>query len=202
MPHPCRERKGQSLLDRIDSYTVIDLETTGLDTRTSDIIELGAVRVENGEVTGTFSELVNPGYPLPPFITELTGITDEMLEDRPSIEILLPRYLCFLGGSIVIGHNVNFDVNFLYDKSMRYLDEPFSNDFIDTMRLSRLLFPEEEHHRLLDLVRRFRVPAPVSHRALADVLQTNAVYVCMKPYLTEEFLQDPKRCRRKKGEAK
>lgn len=180
-----REYKGQHLTVLPDSYVVIDLETTGLDPQWNDIIELGAIRVEKGNVVDKFSSLVNPGYIIDSFITDLTGITNEMVASAPSIKDALPKYLDFVNESIVIGHNVNFDINFLYDNCMNSLKRPFSNDYIDTMRMSRKLFPQERHHRLHDLLTRFGVKQNVEHRALADIEQTNYCYLYMKSYIQD-----------------
>ncbi|MFR5048695.1 MAG: exonuclease domain-containing protein [Faecalispora sporosphaeroides] len=180
-----RDEKGISLLLLPSSYTVIDLETTGLDPQWNDIIEFGALRVEDSVVVDRFSSLVNPGYEIDDFITELTGITNEMLSTAPDINNVLQKFLDFIGDSIVIGHNVNFDINFIYDTCIEILHKPFKNNFIDTMRLSRRLFPQERHHRLCDLIDRFCVSDTIEHRALADAEQTNRCYLYMKQYMED-----------------
>ena len=183
-----RTLKGRSLLALPISYTVVDLETTGLDPQCDDIIEFGAMRVENGIVIDKYTALVNPGYEIDDFIIELTGITNEMLASSPPVVNVLPDFLNFVGDSIVVGHNVNFDINFIYDTCMSVCNQPFSNDFIDTMRLSRRLFPQERHHRLCDLVERFTTGGVVEHRALADVEQTNQCYLYMKRHMEEDSI--------------
>lgn len=180
---PNREGKGESLLALPATYTVVDLETTGLDPQWNDIIEFGAMRVVNGEVVEKYARLVNPGYEIDEFITELTGITNDMLSTAPGIEEVLPGFLAFVGDSIIVGHNVNFDVNFIFDNCTGVLKKPFTNDFIDTMRLSRRLFPEERHHRLCDLVERFGIGDAVEHRALSDVEQTNRCFLYMEEHM-------------------
>lgn len=178
-----RTGKGKSLLALPATYTVVDLETTGLDPKWDDIIEFGAMRVENGVVSDRYAALVNPGYEIDEFITELTGINNEMLASAPIVSDVLPSFLSFIGNSVVVGHNVNFDINFIYDASINILQRPFSNNYIDIMRLSRRLFPEERHHRLCDLVARFNVGSAVQHRALADVEQTNHCFLFIKQYM-------------------
>lgn len=111
-----REQKGKSLLDSIDNYIVIDLETTGLDPSYDEIIEFAAVRVENGAIISEFQSLVKPSFPIDGFITELTGITNEMLSSAPSVDTVLPSFLDYVGQSTIVAHNANFDVNFLYDR--------------------------------------------------------------------------------------
>lgn len=183
-----REEKGISILSLPSSYTVVDLETTGLDPQWNDIIEFGALRLENGVVIDRFSSLVNPGYEIDDFITKLTGITNKMLSTVPDITDVLPEFLNFIGDSIVIGHNVNFDINFIYDTCTEILHRPFKNNFLDTMRLSRRLFPQERHHRLCDLINRFNVGDTIEHRALADAEQTNRCYLYMKQYMADNSI--------------
>lgn len=175
-----RTEKGQSILAFPNSYTVIDLETTGLDPRYDSIIEVAAARVQDDNIVAEYSSLVNPGYSLDPYITELTGITDEMLKDAPSLNSVLPAFLDFIGSSVIVGHNVNFDINFIYDACIDLLGKPFVNDFVDTLRISRRLYPDMKHHRLGDMVLRFRIIGGVDHRALSDVQKTQACFLKMK----------------------
>lgn len=176
-----REHKGKSMMAAVEDYVVLDLETTGLDPKWDEIIEIGALRVRGGVVEATYQSLVNPKCEIDSFITELTGITNEMLLDAPEIGAVLPAFREFIGEDIVMGHNVNFDVNFLYDRSEKLGLEPFSNDFVDTMRISRRLYREERHHRLIDMAQRlcgFKED-DTAHRALSDVEVTKACYDTM-----------------------
>ena len=178
-----RPYKGQSLLLALDDYTAVDIETTGLSPRYSSIIELGALKVRRGRQVDEVSLLVDPGFALPPGITALTGITDDMLWTAPGLGDVLPYFLDFVGGDVILGHNVNFDVNFLYDKALSIGLAPVGNDFVDTMRLSRKLFPEHKHHRLCDLAERLAVTPDAAHRALADCYTAAACYERMKPLI-------------------
>ncbi len=182
-PPPARPYKGQSLWAALADYTAVDIETTGLSPRYSAIIELGAVRFRGGEPVEELSLLVNPGYDLPPEITALTGITDDMLWTAPPIGDVLPYFRDFLGDGVLLGHNVHFDVNFIYDKSLMLGLEPLSNDFVDTLRLSRKLFPQYKHHTLADLMERFGLERDTAHRALADCYSAAACYEYMRPML-------------------
>jgi len=182
-----REHKGKSLLDCIEDYVVVDLETTGLDPSYDEIIEFAAVMVQNGAVVSKFQSLVKPSFTIDGFITDLTGITNEMLSTAPSIESALSNFLEFVGVSTVVAHNANFDVNFLYDACAS--QKPFCNDFIDTMRLSRRLFRQERHHRLGDLTERFGINGEIEHRALSDVLKTQACYEYMKKYIRDNNIR-------------
>lgn len=183
-----RTEKGRSLLIDLSDYIVLDLETTGLDPKYDSIIEVAAAQIHNGEIAKTFQSLINPGFEISGFITELTGISNDMLTTAPELEQVFPKFLDFVGDSIVVGHNVNFDVNFIYDNCMYLFEKPFQNDFIDTMRLSRRLFKEERHHRLTDLISRFEIADSVEHRALSDAIMTYQCYEYMKKYIQDRHM--------------
>lgn len=167
-----RPDRGKSIISFPDSFVVLDLETTGLDSLYDDIIEICAVKVSKGSIEKTFSSLVNPRIHIDEFIEELTGITDDMVKDAPYIEDVLPSFLSFIGDQVLIGHHVSFDVNFLYDSCTYYLKTSFPNSFVDTMRIFRKLHPELDHHRLSDMTEYYSVPVSRNHRAEADCLST------------------------------
>ena len=177
---PKRTDKGKSIVDFPSSYTVIDLETTGLDPYYDEIIEMSALKIVDGNIVDSFSELVRPQNEIDDFIIELTGITNEMLSKASSIEDVLPKFLAFVGSSIIVGHNVNFDINFIYDYSLKYLDRPFSNDFVDTLRIARKVLPNLNHHRLDDLVSYYSLKPRKEHRALSDCDLTFSIYLKLK----------------------
>nr|WP_297283012.1 exonuclease domain-containing protein [uncultured Agathobaculum sp.] len=185
MPTVSRKNKGHNLLTLSDTYVAIDAETTGLDPQFDGIIELAAIRYVNGAATDQFQTLVNPEREISSFITELTGITNEMLASAPTINDVLPSFIDFVGDSVVLGHNVNFDVNFIYDAYIETCGTPFTNNFIDTMRFSRRLFPNMQH-RLIDLIQKFDIGKNVEHRALGDAKQTATCYEYMKSYMNEK----------------
>ncbi len=164
----------------VDDYTAVDIETTGLSPQYCSIIEIGAVRVRNQKPEEEFSLLINPGFRIPKEITQLTGITDSLVRSAAPITEVLPLFRAFLGDDIVLGHNVNFDINFLYDKSEAIGLEPLTNNFIDTMRLSRSFYPEYSHHRLGDLMERFGITRDQAHRGLADCYSALSCYEYMK----------------------
>jgi DNA polymerase-3 subunit epsilon len=114
-PSTIREGKGKSLLEAFDTYVAVDIETTGLDPSWDEIIEIGAIRVINGTAAKEYQSLVRPSNPIDTFITELTGITNEMLVNAPEITTVLPGFLEFGGNLPIIAHNANFDINFIYD---------------------------------------------------------------------------------------
>lgn len=181
IPKTSRENKGKSHLAFISDYVVLDLETTGLDPTYDEIIEIAAIKFSNGEKVSEFTTLVKPDNRIDEYITQLTGITNDMVKDAPKIHKVLPDLMGFLGDSVVIAHNANFDINFLYDNNMSCFNEPFTNDFIDTMRISRRLF-KDIRHRLIDLANEFGISADVQHRAMADCEITQKVYEYMREY--------------------
>ncbi len=186
---PKRELKGQHLESIVSDYFIIDIETTGLDPNWNEIIELAAIKYENHIPVAEFSSLVKPDCLIDDFIQNLTGITNKMLEDEQSIDVVLPKFLSFIGDSAVIGHNVNFDINFIYDSSIEFSERPFQNDFLDTMRLSRRLFPQLENHKLKTLVKSFDVSNSVAHRALKDCQLTHSCLVHMLNHMNENNIE-------------
>lgn len=166
-PKP-RVKKGKSLLCSTRDFTAIDLETTGNSPLNDDIIEVGAIRYRDGKAVAQFQELVNPGYKVPPFISDMTGISDDMLQEARSLGEILPEFLDFIGDDIVLGHNVHFDVNFIYDACINCELPPFSNDLIDTLRISRLLHKDWQSHRLCDIAYGLGINNHGWHRSLCD----------------------------------
>lgn len=171
-----RDYKGEKIDVFPSSYVVIDIETTGLDSAYNSIIELAALKIENFNVIDSFSSLVNPGVPIDSFITELTGIRNEQLSTAPTIDAILPSFDAFVSDSIVVGHNVSFDINFIYDNFEKFLFKPFSNDYINTLSLSRKYYKSAPSYKLSALKTYLDINVEVSHRALADCHATNILY--------------------------
>lgn len=194
---PLREHKGKNIIAFLSDYIAIDIETTGLDPKFSDIIELSAALVRNDVVINCYQTLVNPGYEIDKFIEELTGITNSMLKTAPTISEVLESYLKFIGNNVVLGHNINFDINFIYDNCINTLGIPFRNDFIDTMRLSRKLFSDCPHHRLIDLVTRFNISENIEHRALSDAMCAKKCYDHLKNYVFSNHIDQKELCAKK-----
>lgn len=183
-----REHKGASLIDFPDEYICLDVETTGLDFENDEIIEITALHVKDGSILDKFSTLVKPRpyetydddsdsyyfeY-VSNFITELTGISNEMLKTAPDPENVFPAFYEFIGESVLVGHNVNFDINFIYD-AFENCGLKLCNDFIDTMRIARKALPELKHHRLRDIASYFSITQDCTHRAEADA---NTTFLC------------------------
>ena len=184
-----RQFKGKSLINTLNDYVVLDIETTGLDPFFDEIIEIGAIKVINGECVANFSKLVKPSKPVSDFIVQLTGITNDMLRDSPSIDKVLPEFMEFVSDMTIIGHNVHFDINFIYDNSMQVLNKPFFNDFIDTLRLSRRLFTSLDNHKLDTVCAFLNIDAVDHHRALQDCQITQNVYEEIKRYLVNNKIE-------------
>ncbi len=168
-------------------YVVLDLETTGLNCAYNRIIEFGAVRVENGIVTEEMDILINPECSLPKKIVEITSITDKMLENQPTIVEALPKILSFIGDAILVTHNADFDFSFLQHALRRNGFEELKNPVIDTLSLSRYLFPESKNHRLGSLCRNMDVVynEDEAHRANYDARVLNDVWQPMLVLLTK-----------------
>jgi DNA polymerase-3 subunit epsilon len=159
------------------TFCVLDLETTGGSPRDCEITEVGAVKYRGGELLGTFQTLVDPGLPIPPSITILTGITQAMVIDAPDIATVLPSFLEFIGDSVIVGHNVRFDRSFLDAAAMRLGYGRLENEFSDTAALARRLVRSEVRNlRLQSLAAHFRSPTTPSHRALEDAQATAHVF--------------------------
>ena len=175
-PKVPRPNKGKSLLCALDSYVSLDIETTGLSPRYDEIIELGAVKYKDGECIDTFTSLVKPENPIDEFISNLTGITNEMLAGAPSLATVLPHFIDFVGSNVIVGHNVNFDINFLYDACNNLKLPSFSNDYVDTMRLARRMYQDLPNHKLDTLISYFGLDQRGLHRSLSDCELTAVCY--------------------------
>ena len=163
----CRER----------DLVVVDVETTGWLADEAGITEIGAVRLSPGLPTAEFSALVNPGMPIPSHITELTGITDAMVAEAPVITGVLPDFLRFAAGGVIVAHNAPFDIAFLAAACEQSGMEWPSSAVIDTAVLSRMLLGPQDvpDHRLATLSCHFNARTGPCHRALADAKATAAV---------------------------
>lgn len=158
-------------------FCTLDLETTGGSAENCEITEIGAVKHRGGEVVGTFQTLVDPGLPIPPSIVILTGITQAMVFDAPDIEAVFPAFLEFLGDSVIVGHNVRFDLSFLNAASTRLGYGKLANKHVDTAALARrLIRPEVRNLKLKTLASHFRSPVKPNHRALEDARATAHVF--------------------------
>jgi len=177
--------KGQSLKG---TYVVFDLETTGFSSVKDKIIEIGAVKVENGEITDKYSTFVNPKIPIPFRITQLTSITDEMVMESPEIETILPQFLKFVGDAVLVAHNASFDVSFIEENCRQQGIEP---DFtsVDTVGLARVLLPTLSKFKLNVVAKALNISQEHHHRAVDDARVTAEIYVKFIQMLEERGIE-------------
>lgn len=159
------------------TFVCIDVEATGYDPSKADIIEVACVRVEGGLITDRFSTLVNPGYMLPKRITELTGITNAMLVGKPQMEQVLPKFLKFVGDSVIVAHRVDKDIAFIDKYYRRLYSKRFRHPHICTFRLAKAVLPELKKYSLKDLADYFGIEYQRIHRAMDDAQTTALVFI-------------------------
>lgn len=158
-----------------ESYVVFDLETTGMNPELNRITEIGAVKVIDNEITGTFNTLINPQQYISYKITQVTHITNEMVKDKPAIDAVLPKFCDFIGELPLVAHNASFDMGFLICSGARE-NIAVNNPAIDTLYLSRKYNKECERHSLAYLTDYFDIKFKNAHRAYFDALATCELY--------------------------
>ena len=164
--------KGQ---DIDTEYCVFDLETTGISHLTEKITEIGIIKIKNGEIIDTFECFVNPEKPIPPEVVEVTHITDDMVKDAETIDKVMPKVLEFMGNSVLVAHNADFDIGYM-KYNCEQLGLPFNNTHIDTLRLAKAIFPEFSRYKLGFIADKLGIKVEVAHRALDDVKTLVAVF--------------------------
>ncbi|MBR2274828.1 MAG: PolC-type DNA polymerase III, partial [Lachnospiraceae bacterium] len=170
---------------RLDgSFVVFDIETTGFSPEEDRIIEIGALRIENGEITGRFSEFVNPGRPIPYRIEQLTGISNDMVQDAEEIDSVLPRFLAFCEGAVFVAHNASFDTSFISENARR-LGCALEMSYVDTVGLARLLLPKLSRFKLDTVAKALGVSLLNHHRAIDDATATAEIFL----KLAEKLIQ-------------
>ena len=167
------------------TYCVLDLETTGLSFRTEKITEVGIMKIKNGKVIDSFETFVNPEKPIPYKVVEVTKITDDMVKDAPKIDEVFPKILEFVGDSVLVAHNADFDIGFLKYNATE-LGYKLENTYIDTLRLAKDLFPDYKKYKLGLIAEKLGIKVEVAHRALDDVDTTVKVFNVMLDMLKEK----------------
>ena len=175
-----RDFKGKSLLSFPGNYTVVDIETTGLSPDSCEIIEISAIKYVNFEKVSSFSTLIKPQNRISYFITKLTGITNDMVKDAPDISTAILDFQGYIGKDILMGYNVNFDINFLYDNLMRCHNIPLTNDFVDVLRFARKALPDLKNRSQTTVAEYYGISAFGAHRAERDCEICNACYLKLK----------------------
>lgn len=159
-----------------DSYVVFDLETTGFSAISDQIIEIGAVKVVNGEVVDRYSTFVDPEVPISFKIEKLTGINDAMVIGAPKIQQILPEFLAFCGDSILVAHNAEFDISFIHDKAGN-MGITVDNTVVDTLSIARFLLPNLHNFKLDTLAKHFGALLQNHHRAVDDAEATSKIFL-------------------------
>ncbi len=166
------------------SYVVFDIETTGFSADKNQIIEIGAVKVEDGKITDRFSSFVNPQTPIPFRIEELTGIRDDMVLDAPLIGEVLPDFLRFSEGCVFVAHNASFDMGFILENARRQ-GIALEPTYVDTVGISRVMFPNQRKHTLDAVAKTMNVSLENHHRAVDDAEATAEIFLKFIPMLEE-----------------
>lgn len=184
-------KKGKSLLVIPRDYTLVDLETTGFSSLFDDIIEVGLIKIRDGKEIDRYQSLVKPSKPIPYIIECVTGIKNDMVANAPTFENIGKDVWSFLENEVIVGHNVSFDINFLYDNFERAFKLTFQNNFVDTLRLARRLIPDiksQDHgnYGLDYLCNYFHLAYENRHRAIGDCLCTNNLLRCLSKIVTEK----------------
>jgi len=182
-----REFKGKSLTHFVDEYIVIDIETTGLMPQWDEIIEIGALHIKDNKIIREYQQLIKPEYKVDDFITDLTGITNEMLLNKPQFNEITNTFMEFIKDHTLVGHNVNFDINFLYD-NLRHNNIKLENNFIDLLRFSRRINKDLENHKLSTIASYYEIETLGNHRALKDCHITFACLKALQEYMINENL--------------
>ena len=171
------------------SFVVFDIETTGFSPLTCKIIEIGAVRVEQGQIVDRFSTFVNPKVPIPYRIEQLTSINDDMVMDAPTIEEVLPKFLEFCQGAVMVAHNADFDMSFIVENCDRLgIDHDFT--YVDTVGMARFLLPALNRFKLDTVAKAVGVALQHHHRAVDDAACTADIFVKFVQMLAEREIFD------------
>ena len=172
-----------------DTFVVFDLETTGFSAEVDRIIEIGAVKIKNGEIVDNFSKFVNPKIPIPFRIEKLTGINDSMVMEAESIEKILPEFLEFCGDAVMVAHNAGFDTSFIINNAER-LGIKYDPTIMDTVLLAQFVIPNLHNYKLDTLCKHLAVSLENHHRAVDDAQATAYIYLKMVKMLEERDIFD------------
>lgn len=181
------QNKSENISAKNAEYCVLDLETTGQSARNSRIIEIGIVRVKQNKILDVFQTFVNPGEPIPFFITQLTGITTYDVKDAPYFEDIKDDLIEFLGDSILVAHNLKFDYSFLKAEFLRVNCDMLPNKTLCSLKLARKLYPNLSSKSLGALVKYFRIRQNNAHRALSDASATAQILLKMIKKAEREY---------------
>ncbi|MFH1709583.1 MAG: exonuclease domain-containing protein [bacterium] len=159
------------------SYVIVDLETTGLNPAADEIIEIGAIKIEGKEIKDVFNKLVRPEKRVPENIVDLTGITEDMLTNELPVKPVISQFVNFIGNSILVAHNAEFDASFLKINLKKWLSKDMENLVVCTMLISRDILPNLENHKLPTIARYFGLDIANRHRAIGDAELTYQIWL-------------------------
>ncbi|MGI8555631.1 MAG: 3'-5' exonuclease [Pyrinomonadaceae bacterium] len=172
-------------------FVVFDLETTGAKCPPCRVTEIGAYRIKNGKIAAEFQTLVNPEISIPPFITQLTGISNTMVKNAPRFAEISNGFLDFIGDAVLVAHNAPFDMRFLnHEISRIHRDYRIANPHLCTVQLSRKLLPQIENHRLHTVAEHYSIYIENRHRAADDAFATAKIFVNLLHHLNDLGVSD------------
>ncbi len=172
------------------SFTIIDLETTGLSKHSDKITEIAAAKIKDGVIVDRFHTLINPEVEIPEFIVKLTGIDNELVKNAPTIDVVLPDFLQFLQYDIFVAHNATFDFGFLEKNLQEHYNITLKNETLCTRKLANRLYGDLPRKRLKDLCKHLEIENTQAHRAMSDVEATVGVFNQMLILMSDRGLTD------------
>ena len=172
-----------------EEFVVFDIETTGLNSHSNEIIEIGAVKIKAGRIVDRYSQLINPGRPNPYHITEITSITDEQVANEPRIDEVIGKFVDFVGDATLVAHNAPFDMGFIKRDVKKYLNIDLQSSVIDTLQMARDLFPDLKKYGLGDLNKTLGLALEKHHRAVDDSQATANMFIIFLEKYKEKGLE-------------
>ncbi|WP_028043475.1 PolC-type DNA polymerase III [Candidatus Stoquefichus massiliensis] len=176
--------RGKYVKKIVDDYSVLDLETTGLSWQRDQIIEIGIIKVRNQKIVDKYEQLLDPQREISHFITQLTGIDNNMVFGMPTLYDIMDEVIRFIDDDIIIGHNTAFDLSFIAN----HFGWNIENEYMDTLQFSRKVYPQMKHHRLTDMVE-FLNLTNNEHRSLADCRATYELYEHLKSIIIQNQIK-------------
>ena len=170
-------RNPKDKLIQDETFIVFDLETFGLNSHEHPIIEIGAIKVQGTRIVDSFSQLINPGMPIPEKIQEITSITNSMVADMPKIEEVLPKFMEFVGDATMVAHNARFDMSFIRRECKRIMGIDYDPSVIDTLQMARDVMPDLKGYGLGSLTKKLGVALENHHRAVDDSQATAGMFI-------------------------
>ncbi|MCX5726320.1 MAG: 3'-5' exonuclease [Candidatus Saganbacteria bacterium] len=173
-------------------YTIVDIETTGLDPEIHEITEIGALKVEKGEIKDIFNTLIKPRLPIPEKIEKITGISDEMVKGYDAASEVLPRFLKFVSDTTLVAHNSDFDITFLKHHISSSIGRELTNDSFCTLKISKGVLPYLENYKLHTVAHYFKIKTENRHRALGDAEITMSIWYKLVELLKKKNINTKK----------